>query len=163
GLVVTTFVVALAALAAAAPRTGLSEETTRLVTTSADLKALVEAVGGDRVEVESLTTPDQDPHSIEVKPVHLARLRSAALVVKIRLDHDPWLARLPAPQFPFRAVAKSGGLLQPEPPRLRVERGAHVHAYGNPHFCLVPRNAEPIPAAILAALVTLRPAEKSLF
>jgi len=163
GHVITTFVVALAALAAAAPPASLSAETTRLVTTSADLKALVEAVAGDRVEVESLTTPDQDPHSIEVKPVHLARLRSAALVVKIGLDHEPWLARLAAPQVPVLDVSKSVRLLQTETPRLRVERRAHVHAYGNTHFWLDPRNAEPITGAILAALVMLRPAEKTSF
>ena len=62
----------------------------------ADLKSLVEAVGGDRVEVESIGQPEQDPHSIEVKPAQLARLKQAAMLVRIGLDHEPWLARLPA-------------------------------------------------------------------
>ena len=71
-------VLALAAffLAGAAPGQAFSQEKLRVVATSADLKSLVEAVGGERVAVESLAAPEQDPHSIEVKPAQLARLRS---------------------------------------------------------------------------------------
>ena len=154
---------ALAALAAAAPQAVFAQEKTRVVTTSADLKSLVEAVGGDRVDVESLAAPEQDPHSVEVKPGQLARLRRAELIVKIGLDHEPWLARLPASQVPVRDASKSVRLLQTETPRLRVERRAHVHAYGNTHYWLDPHNAQPITASILAALVELRPTEKALF
>src|SRR5262245_26477998 len=85
---------ALAALAAAAPQAVLAQEKTRVVTTSADLKSLVEAVGGDRVEAESLAAPEQDPHGIELKPSQLARLRSAEVLVRIGLDHEPWLDRV---------------------------------------------------------------------
>ncbi len=160
---IRTLVVALAALAAAAPQSVLAQQKSRVVTTSADLKSLVEAVGGDRVEVESLAAPEQDPHSVEVKPGQLARLRGAALIVKIGLDHEPWLARLPVARVPVLDAAKSVRLLQTETPRLRVERKAHVHAYGNTHYWLDPHNAAPITAAILAALIMQRPAEKALF
>ena len=154
---------ALAALAAAAPGTVFPQERIPVVTTSADLKSLVEAVGGDRVDVESLAAPEQDPHSVEVKPAQLARLRRAALIVKVGLDHEPWLARLPTSQVPVLDASKSVRLLQTETPRLRVERRAHVHAYGNTHYWLDPRNAQPITASILAALVALHPMEKALF
>jgi ABC-type Zn uptake system ZnuABC Zn-binding protein ZnuA len=160
---IRTLVVVLAALAAAAPQAVLAQEKVRVVTTSADLKSLVEAVGGDRVDIESLAAPEQDPHSVEVKPAQLARLRRAALVVRIGLDHEPWLARLPAPGVPVLDVSKSVRLLQAETPRLRVERRAHVHAYGNTHYWLDPYNARPMTASIVAALVTLRPAERALF
>jgi ABC-type Zn uptake system ZnuABC Zn-binding protein ZnuA len=160
---IRTLVVVLAALAAAAPQAVFAQEKVRIVTTSADLKSLVEAVGGDGVDVESLAAPEQDPHSVEVKPAQLARLRRAALVVKIGLDHEPWLARLPAPGVPVLDVSKSVRLLQAQTPRLRVERRAHVHAYGNTHYWLDPDNAQPMTASIVAALVTLRPAERALF
>jgi ABC-type Zn uptake system ZnuABC Zn-binding protein ZnuA len=156
-------VVVLAALAAAAPQAVFAQEKFRVVTTSADLKSLVEAVGGDGVDVESVAAPEQDPHSVEVKPAQLARLRRAALIVKIGLDHEPWLARLPAPAVPVLDVSKSVRLLQAETPRLRVERRAHVHAYGNTHYWLDPYNAQPMTASIVAALATLRPAERALF
>jgi ABC-type Zn uptake system ZnuABC Zn-binding protein ZnuA len=153
----------VAAFAAAAPHGVLAEEKLRVVTTSADLRSLVEAVGGDGVEVESLAAPEQDPHSVEVKPAQLARLRRAALLVRIGLDHEPWLARLPAPQVPVLDASKAVRLLHTETPRLRAERKAHVHAYGNTHYWLDPHNARPITASILDILLSLRPADKAAF
>ena len=150
-------------LAVAAPATAFGQEKIRIVTTAADLRSLVEAVGGDRVAVENFAAPEQDPHSVEVKPTQLARLRRAELVVKIGLDHEPWLARLPASQVPVLDASKSVRLLQTETPRLRVERQAHVHAYGNTHYWLDPHNARPITESILDALVALRPEEKQIF
>ena len=153
---------ALAALVAAAPCPGSAQEKLRVVATSADLASLTEAVGGDRVEVESLASPEQDPHAVEVKPAQLARLRDAALVVKVGLDHEPWLARLPAIRAPVLDASKSVRLLQTETPRLRAAK-AHVHAFGNTHYWLDPGNARPITASIAAALSALRPAEKARF
>jgi ABC-type Zn uptake system ZnuABC Zn-binding protein ZnuA len=115
------------------------------------------------VEVESLAAPEQDPHSVEIKPAQLARLRRAALVVKIGLDHEPWLARLPIRKIPVLDVSRSVRLLQTEIPRLRAERRAHVHAYGNTHYWLNPGNAEPITNAILGAVAAHRPEEKAVF
>ncbi|HEU5297053.1 MAG TPA: metal ABC transporter substrate-binding protein [Burkholderiaceae bacterium] len=134
----------------------------RVAATSTDLKALVEAVGGDRVEVDSLAAPDQDPHAIEVKPAQLARLRGAALLVRVGLDNEPWLARLKT-EAAVVDVSTRVALLQAQTPRLRAERVAHVHAYGNPHYWLDPANAWPITEAILEALVRLRPADQARF
>ncbi len=137
-----------------------------VVTTSTDLKALVEVVGGDHVRVVSLAPPIHEPHHVEVKPTQLAQLRAAALLVRIGLDHEPWLARVVAtvndPRF---APGGSGdldasrgiALLQTETPRVRSERGTHVHGFGNTHYWLDPDNARPITAAILGALAQLDP------
>jgi ABC-type Zn uptake system ZnuABC Zn-binding protein ZnuA len=160
---VPALVLAFAAFLAAAPHGALSQQKLRIVTTSADLKSLVEAVAGDSAEVESLTAPEQDPHSVEVKPTQLARLRSAALFVKIGLDHEPWLVRVPAGDVPVVDASKSVRLLQTEVPRLRVERKTHIHAFGNTHYWLDPRNAQPITGSILAALIVLRPGERAVF
>jgi ABC-type Zn uptake system ZnuABC Zn-binding protein ZnuA len=159
-----TVALALAALVVvAAPQGVSSQEKIRVVVTSADLKALVEAVGGGRLEVESLTVPEQDPHTVEIKPSQLTRLRGGALIVRIGLDHEPWFARLPAPNVPIVDASRSIKLLQTQTPRLRPTQQAHVHAFGNTHYWLDPRNAEPITASILAALVALRPEERAAF
>jgi ABC-type Zn uptake system ZnuABC Zn-binding protein ZnuA len=134
----------------------------QVVTTSADLKALVEAVGGERVEVESLAAPEQDPHAIEVKPAQLARLRRAALVVRVGLDHEPWFSRLKT-TAPVIDASRGVRLLQTETPRLRAERKAHVHAFGNTHYWLDPQNAQPITASILESLARLSPADRPGF
>jgi ABC-type Zn uptake system ZnuABC Zn-binding protein ZnuA len=160
--VIRYFVLALALCAA--PGQAFSQEKLRVVATSADLKSLVEAVGGERVAVESLAAPEQDPHSIEVKPAQLARLRGAALLVRIGLDHEPWLSKIKLGEnLAVVDASKNVRLLQTETPRLRVERKAHVHAYGNTHYWLDPHNAQPITASILQALAALSPADKGRF
>jgi ABC-type Zn uptake system ZnuABC Zn-binding protein ZnuA len=154
----------LAALVAAtSPPVQAQPERLLVITTSPDLKSLVEAVGGDRVEVESLSQPEQDPHAIEVKPAQLVRARQAAMLVKVGLDHEPWLARLPAVSAPVVDASKTVPLLQTETPRLRTERKAHTHAYGNTHYWLDPKNARPITASILAGLASLSPADRATF
>ena len=154
---------ALAFAGVAAPGlTTAQEKKLNVVTTSTDLKSLVEAVGGERVEVESLAAPDHDPHAVEVKPAQMARLRRAALVVRVGLDHEPWLARLKT-DAPVVDASRGVRLLQTETPRLRVERKAHVHAFGNTHYWLDPQNARPITASIFEALTRLSPADKPRF
>lgn len=143
-----------------------------VVTTTTDLKALVEAVGGDRVQVESLAPPLHDPHAVEVKPGQFARLKAAALLVRIGLDHEPWLARVLRtvndPRFargsPHYLETSHGiRLLQAETPRVRPERGVHVHGFGNTHYWLDPENSRPMTEAILEALARLSPGDRPLF
>ena len=158
----TALVLGLALALAAAPGAGAGRDKIRVVTTTTDLRALVQAVGGEHVSVESIATPEQDPHSIELKPAQLARLRRAELVVRIGLDHEPWLARVKTEAMVLDA-SRGVRLLQTETPRLRVERRAHVHAYGNTHYWLDPQNAHPITAAIVEALARLNAADRALF
>jgi ABC-type Zn uptake system ZnuABC Zn-binding protein ZnuA len=65
--------------------------------------------------------------------------------------------------MPVVDASKSVRLLQTEVPRLRVERQAHIHAFGNTHYWLDPGNAQPITGSILAALVGLRPDKRAVF
>jgi len=154
----------LAAAAAAVPRCGFAQQKLRVVATSPDLKALVEAVGGDRVEVESLVAPAQDPHALEVKPAQLARIHTASLIVRVGLDHEPWFARLTVPkETRVLDASRSVKLLQTQLPRLRAERRAHVHAWGNTHYWLDPANAIAITADIREALATLSMADAQVF
>jgi ABC-type Zn uptake system ZnuABC Zn-binding protein ZnuA len=160
----------VATLWAAAPAGGSGP--LLVVTTSTDLQALVEAVGADRVRAESLASPAQDPHAIDLKPSQIARLKTAALLVRIGLDHEPWLTRALRAAGDPRLVRGSPhyldtstdiALLQTETPRLREKGAVHVHGYGNPHYWLDPENARPMTAAILEALVRLIPADRPHF
>lgn len=143
-----------------------------VVTTTTDLKSLVEAVGGERVQVEALAPPLHDPHAVEVKPGQMARIKMAALLVRIGLDHEPWLARVLRtvndPRFArgsphYVETSRGIRLLQAETPRVRPERGVHVHGFGNTHYWLDPENARPMTEAILQALVRLSPADRPRF
>ena len=124
------------------------------------------------MRVTSLAPAIHEPHQVDVKPSQLADLRSAALLVRIGLDHEPWLARvLRTVNDPKLAlggpndldVSRRIVLLQSETARVRSERGVHVHGFGNTHYWLDPENARPITGAILAALTRLDPASGSVF
>jgi ABC-type Zn uptake system ZnuABC Zn-binding protein ZnuA len=143
-----------------------------IVTTSTDLKALVEVVGGDRVWAASLAPALHEPHAVEVKPSQLAELKAAALLVRIGLDHEPWLTRVLQtvndPRFTrgspnYLETSKGIRLLQAETPRLRADRGVHLHGFGNTHFWLDPENARPITGAILEALGRFAPDDRPYF
>lgn len=145
-----------------APGQAADTKALRIVTTTTDLKSLAEAVGGKHVEAESIAAPNQDPHSIELKPTQIARLRNAALVIRVGLDHEPWLARA---QSKAKILDASRGvrLLQTATPRLRAEKHSHVHAFGNPHYWLDPENARAITAAMFEEFSKLQPAARAEF
>ena len=140
----------------------------RVVTTTTDLRALVEAVGGDAVTAESLLAGAQPPHVFQAKPQQLAALRAADLVVRIGADHDAWLGPLLKQAGNPRLL--SGGaahvdasrgieLLDPAP-RTGAAAG-HVHAFGNTHYWLDPENARRMTGAIAAGLAAVAPAERA--
>jgi ABC-type Zn uptake system ZnuABC Zn-binding protein ZnuA len=109
---------------------------------------------------------------VEVKPGQLAKLKAAALLVRVGLDHEPWLGRalrtVSDPRFAresphYLDTSKGIQLLQTETPRVRSDRGAHLHSFGNTHYWLDPGNGRPITSAILEALARLAPAERLYF
>src|SRR5207253_9415468 len=63
----------------------------RVVATIPDLKSLTEAVGGDLVDVDSLTRGTQNFHEAEVRPSMMLRLRRADVLVENGLDLDAWV------------------------------------------------------------------------
>ncbi|UCD38608.1 MAG: zinc ABC transporter substrate-binding protein, partial [Fidelibacterota bacterium] len=62
----------------------------RVVTTTTDLADMVKAVGGDRVEVKSLSLGIQDPHLVEPRPSMVMQVRRADMLVRIGMDQDLW-------------------------------------------------------------------------
>lgn len=140
--------------------------TISVAATTTDLRDLVAVVGGDRVRVESLTDPRQDPHAREIHPRQLALLKEAQLLVRIGLDHEPWLARaLRTVTPPAHDLDCSRGLalLGTDTPRLRGDSRPHVHAFGNTHYWLDPENARPITAKIVEALAAIQPGDRTTF
>jgi ABC-type Zn uptake system ZnuABC Zn-binding protein ZnuA len=150
-----------AALALASAAFG-ADAPLRVITTSSDLKSLVESVGGAEVAVEALAPPAGDPHAFELKASQILRLKGAHLVVRVGLDHEPWLAKARS-TAPVLDASRGVKLLQTETPRLRADVRPHVHGWGNPHYWLDPENARPVTAAIAAELSKLRPSAAPAF
>src|SRR6266700_1174658 len=69
----------------------LAADKVRVVTTIPDLKSLTEAVGGDLVDVESLTRGTQNFHEAEVRPSMMLKPRRADLLIENGLELDAWV------------------------------------------------------------------------
>src|ERR1700675_3024439 len=143
----------------------------RVVTTTTDLKALTEVVGGDLVEVDSLARGSQNPHDLEVRPSLMIKVRRADLLVLNGLELDGWAevviqgANNPnvIPGAPGRVDA-SQGIMVLEVPTSRVDRSmGDVHPAGNPHYPGDPGMAPAITANILDGLARVAPQSRSVF
>ena len=143
----------------------------RVVTTTTDLKALTEAVGGGLVEVNALARGNQNPHDLEVRPSLMVKARRADVLVINGLELDQWAdvvvqgANNPkvVPGAPGRVDA-SAGILVLEVPRTRVDRSmGDVHPVGNPHYSLDPGLAPAVTANILEGLARVAPEYRPMF
>src|SRR6185503_11885330 len=63
-----------------------------VVTTTADLEAIVQAISGGKGEVTAIAKGTQDPHQIEAKPSFMVKMRSADLVIAHGLElESAWI------------------------------------------------------------------------
>ena len=143
----------------------------RVVTTIPDLKALTQAVGGDLVDVESLTRGTQNFHEAEVRPSMMLKLRRAQLLVENGAELDAWVdvavtgANNPSivRGAPGR-IEVSRGIPLLDVPTTRVDRSmGDVHPLGNPHFSLDPGLAPIITQTIVDGLARIAPQHRAAF
>lgn len=136
-----------------------------VVATSTSMAAVVRAVGGDRVAVTVLATPEQDLHRLQVKPSMMRALRTAALVVAVgaelevgwlppALSHAANPALQPGRPGYFEAAAQVP-LLDVGTPADRAL--GDVHPLGNPHVTLDPVRMSTIATALAERLALLDP------
>jgi zinc transport system substrate-binding protein len=69
------------ALAACSTTTGGDDGTVQVLASFYPLQMIAQQVGGDRVEVGSLTPPGAEPHDVELSPAQVASVSAAQLVV----------------------------------------------------------------------------------
>jgi zinc/manganese transport system substrate-binding protein len=127
--------------------------------------ALAREIGGDKVSVFTATTGLQDPHRIEARPSLLAQARRADLVVATGADLEVgWLplvvrdsgnANIQPGRPGYFEAARYVTMLD-VPAVLDRSRG-DIHAAGNPHIQLDPRNLFRIGEALAARLGELDP------
>jgi zinc/manganese transport system substrate-binding protein len=155
------FVALAALLAAALPARAAA---LKVVTTTEGLAALAREVGGERVQVESLSRGVQDPHFVDANPMLAVKLRNADLLVDVGLDLEiGWLPPLvtqsrngeiqPGGKRRLTAASAVEVLDAPSGPVSRAQ--GDLHPGGNPHFLADPRRALKVAAAIAARLSAL--------
>ncbi|MGE5096020.1 MAG: metal ABC transporter substrate-binding protein [Betaproteobacteria bacterium] len=137
----------------------------KIVATTAEMRSLAQAVGGDRVEVASLIPPGIDGEAFQPRPQDVALLRDARVVVRVGADYDLWLDGL-LRQSGNAAIQRGGaGYVDAssDVALLDVRAGGiagdgHAHGRGNPHYWLDPVNAQAITGTLLEALARVDPA-----
>lgn len=123
--------------------------TLRVETTTQDLAAIAKAVGGDHIDVHSLTLGTRDPHFAVAKPSMIRRVYRADLLLVIGADMEiGWLppllqsarnSRVHPGNPGYLDLSRSVTLLgKPQGPVTRAM--GDVHSKGNPHYWLDPRN-----------------------
>lgn len=142
-----------------------------VVTTTEDLAAIAREVGGDRVQVASLSHGYQDPHFVDAKPSYMVQLQKADLFVEVGRDLEvgwaPGLLNgarngkivMGAPGF----VDASAQVSVIEVPANVTRAEGDVHPFGNPHYWLDPANGVPIARAIRDGLARVSSADAPLF
>ncbi len=143
-----------------------------VVTSTTDLAALAQEVGGDRIEAESIARGYQDPHFVEAKPSFLLKLRRADLLVVVGLQLEiGWLPPLISQCGNPKIQVGAAGYLDAsqfaeilEIPTTQVTRAmGDVHPLGNPHYWLDPENGRRIARGIEQKLSEMRPGDAAYF
>ena len=149
----------LAMLAIGAP----AQAAIKVLATTADWAALTVELGGDKVNVYTATSALQDVHQVDAKPSLVARARTADLVVANGAELEiGWLpvllqesgnARI-KPGSPGYFEATSAVRLMDVPASVDRSMG-DIHALGNPHIQLDPRNIAAVAKALTARLAAI--------
>jgi len=143
-----------------------------VITSTTDMAALAQEVGGDKISVESLAKGYQDPHFVEPKPSFLLKLRQADLLISVGLQLEiGWLPPLITQSGNGRIQVGANGYLDAsqfaeilEKPTGVVTRAmGDVHPLGNPHYWLDPDNGRRIAHGIADKLGELDTADSAYF
>jgi zinc/manganese transport system substrate-binding protein len=143
----------------------------RIFATVPEWGALVREIGGDKVQVYVATSALQDPHRIEARPSLLAQARQANLVIAAGAELEVgWLplvlrdsgnaAIQPGQPGNFSAATYVNRL---EVPSVLDRANGDVHAAGNPHIHLDPRNVLKVGEALTTRMAELDPGQAASY
>ncbi|MCC5844828.1 MAG: zinc ABC transporter substrate-binding protein [Verrucomicrobia bacterium] len=137
----------------------------RVTTTTTDLAALAETVGGDRVDVFSLSRPLQDAHYLDATPGMIVRISRSDLFIENGFDLEMgWVPevlretrnRNVRSGGPGHVNASNGIQAIQVPERIHRDMG-DVHPSGNPHYTLDPIIAQQAARNIADGLIRVDP------
>lgn len=144
----------------------------RVVATVPDLADLARTLGGDHVDVMTLTRGPQDPHYVEPRPSFVRALHRADLLLVMGMDLEiGWLPPLLQSARNARIQPGASGYLDASAGIRPLEvpgRGADrslgdLHPYGNPHYLTDPLNGIRVSEALRDRLGQLEPEHAAHF
>ncbi len=143
----------------------------RVTTTPTDLAALTRTLGGDRVDVFSLSRPLQDVHFLDATPGMIVRINRSDLFIENGFDLEMgWVPeviretrnRSVRPGGPGHVNASNGIQAIQIPERIHRDMG-DVHPSGNPHYTLDPIIAQQAARNIVNGLIRVDPEHAELY
>ncbi len=159
-------VAAAALIAAIAPASRAHADALRVVTTTTDLRSLAEAVGGGKIDVESLVPGGFNADLYSPRPSDLFKIHRARLFIEIGLGLEDWARDLVNDANNANLVKAQVSYQIPllDVPAGRVDYSfGDIHPYGNPHYQLDPEDGKIMARNIEQALAYADPADKDYF
>jgi len=130
----------------------------RVVTTLGVLADWARQVGGDRLEVTSLLTGNESPHTYEIKPADVKTVADARILFRVGLGMEEWLDP---------AIENSGNktlvVVDAATGITDIIQGDEHDRTGNPHIWLDPELAKAGIENLVRELVKLDPKGESLY
>ncbi len=152
-------------IVAAAPRSAPAA-TIKVVTTTTDLASLASAIGGDKIEVQSLVPDGFNPDLYSPRPSDLFKIHQAKLFIQIGLGLEDWARDLvtEANNSELVKAQVSPGIALLDVPQGRVDYSfGDIHPFGNPHYQLDPESGRQMARNICNALVYVDAPDKEYF
>lgn len=145
-----------------------AEAKLRVVASIEVLADLSKQVGGDRVDVTSLSRGYQDPHFVEAKPSLVLALNRADALVHVGLDLEiGWLPPLVQQSRNAHIQRGQPGNIDastsikpediPNVPSDQLRALGDIHPLGNPHYWVPPGNARAIARLLAERFTALDP------
>ncbi len=145
----------------------------RIVGSIPGFAAIAQEIGGDKVEVTSLSKGYQDPHFVDAKPSLILVLNKADLLLYAGLELEiGWLPPLITGARNSKILPGNIGNLNCstlisnilEVPTTKVDRSmGDIHPGGNPHYWLDPRNGIAVARGIVERLKEIDPENASYY
>ena len=144
----------------------------KVITSTTDIKWLVEQIGGNKVEVESLLSGFEDPHYVEAMPHFVGKAARADVFCLVGLELEiGWVPKVLSRsgnkkiQPGGKGYCETGrGVRALDVPKGKIDRsGGDVHASGNPHFHLGPEAFLDGGRVVLDVLVGLDPSHAKIY
>jgi ABC-type Zn uptake system ZnuABC Zn-binding protein ZnuA len=142
----------------------------KVVTSLTTYAAIARDIVGDRGQVNSIATGDENPHYVQPKPSFLPLIAGADLFVTTGLDLELWVPVLLDKAGNSRVteggpgyVAAYTGIPLLDIPASYSRSQGDIHVFGNPHIWTEPLNGIQIARNILTGLRRVAPQDAEYF
>ncbi len=137
--------------------TFLDDDRIKISTSIASIQWLVDQIGGEHVQTQSLTTSGDDPHTYEPSPAQMTAIAVSDLYLSVGVEFEAvWLPKFMSANDSLEIIDITEGVERI--PGVEHEHGEHDHDEVNshggldPHVWLSPANMEQIARNVTAIL-----------